>query len=52
MDNKSDEKLLIKQDTIESNKQYYDEKMKNLTQDLIVKITSMMDHIKTLKSSL
>ena len=32
MDNKSDEQLLIRQATIESNRKYSDEKMKNLTE--------------------
>ena len=52
MDNKSDYRLLIMQAMIEANKQYYDEKMKNLTQDLTGIIASMMDQIKFSKSSL
>ena len=39
------------QSKIESNKKDYDEKMKNLTQDLTGMIASVMDHIKMLKSS-
>ena len=46
MDYKSDEQLLIIKATIESNKQYYDEKMKNLTEDLTATTASMMDEIK------
>ena len=46
MDNKSDDKLLIMQDTIESNNQDYDEKMNNFTEDLTAMIISMMDQIK------
>ena len=34
MDNKSDEKLLIKKATFESNMQDSEEKMNNLTEDL------------------
>ena len=45
MDNISYEKLLIMQATIESNRQESDEKMKNLTEDLIAMITSMLDQI-------
>ena len=51
MDNKSDDQLLITQDTIEANNQDYDDKMKNLAQDLIGMISSMMDQIKISKSS-
>ena len=40
------------QDTIESDKKYSDEKIKNLTQELTGMITSMMYQIKILKSSL
>ena len=39
------------QATIESNSQYFDEKMKNITEDLTAMITSMMYHIKISKSS-
>ena len=45
MINKFDEQLLIVQATIEASRQDYDEKMKNLTEDLKSMITSMMDHI-------
>ena len=40
MDNKYDEHLLIIQFIIEANKQDYDEKIKNLTEDLKATITS------------
>ena len=40
------------QDTIEANRQYYGEKMKNITEDLTEMIASMMDQIKISKSSL
>ena len=46
MDNNSDEKLLIMQDTIEGNRQDSDEKTKELTEDLTETITTMMDQIK------
>ena len=39
------------QDTLEANSQYFDEKMKNITEDLTAMITSMMYHIKISKSS-
>ena len=52
MDNNSDEKLLIMQDTIEGNRQDSDEKTKELTEDLTETITTMMDQIKKLKYSL
>ena len=39
------------QDTIESNKQDYDEKMKKLASDLTGMIASMMDQINIYKSS-
>ena len=45
MYNKSDDQLLVMQYTIESNRQDYDEKTKNLTEYLTVIIASMMDHI-------
>ena len=51
MDNKSDKNLLIMQATIESNRQYCDYKMKNITEDLTVIIKIMMDHINISKSS-
>ena len=51
MNNKSDEQLLIVKATIEANRQDYDEKMKNLTEDLTAMITSMMDQIKISKYS-
>ena len=51
MNNKSDERLLVIQATIESNRQDYDDKIKNLIEDLIAMITSMMDQIKISKSS-
>ena len=51
MDNKLDNQLLIVPDTIEANRQYSDEKMKNLAEYLTVMIKSIMDHIKTSKYS-
>ena len=51
MNNKSDCQLLVIQATIESNRQYYDEKMIKFTGDLIAMITSMMDQIKISTSS-
>ena len=51
MDNKSDDQLIIIQATIEPNKKYFIEKMKNLTQDLTGMIASMMDQVKISKSS-
>ena len=51
MDNKSYDQLLIMQDRIDSNIKYYDDKMKNLTDDLTEIIVSMMDKIKIYKSS-
>ena len=51
MYNKSDDQLLIIQATIESNRQDYNEKMKNLTEDLTAIITSMMEQIKISESS-
>ena len=51
MDNKSDDHLLIMQATVEANRQYYDEKMNNLTEDFTAMITYMMDQIKISKSS-
>ena len=52
MYNKSNQQLLIMQSTIEYNRQYYDEKIKKLTEDLTEMITSMMDNIKISKYSL
>ena len=49
MDNNSDEQLLIVQATIEANSKYYDNKMKNPTEDLTAIIASMMDQIKKYK---
>ena len=51
MDNNSDYQLLIMQATIESNNQYSDGKIKNLTADLTGIIASMMNQIKISKSS-
>ena len=51
MDNNSDDQLLIVQDTIYANRKYYDQKMKNLTEDLTEIITSMMYQIKIQKYS-
>ena len=51
MNNKSDDQLLIMQDTTESNRKYYDEKTKKLTEYLTSTILPMMDQIKTSKSS-
>ena len=51
MDNKSYDQLLTMKATIESNSQYYDEKMKKLTEDLTPMIASMMDQMKIPKSS-
>ena len=45
MDNKSYDQLLIMQATIESNIQYYDEKVRNLTEALTEMIISMIDPI-------
>ena len=39
------------QATIEANRKYYDEKMKNLTEDITTMIASMMDKIKFSKYS-
>ena len=47
MDNKSDDQLLIMQATIKTNRKYYHEKMKKLTENLIEMIESMMYNIKT-----
>ena len=52
MDNKSYDQLLIMQATIESNRKYYDERMKNITEHPTEIIASMMDNIKISKSSL
>ena len=46
MDNNSYDQLLIIKDKIESNRQYYDEKVKIPIEALISMITSMMDQIK------
>ena len=51
MDNNPDDQLLIMQATIEASRQYYHEKMNNLTEDLTEMITSMIDQIKFSKSS-
>ena len=51
MDNNSDHQLLIVQATIEANRKYYDDKIKNITEDLIEIITSIVDQIKFYKSS-
>ena len=51
MYNKSDYWLLIMHNTIESNNQYSDEKVKNLTADLTRITASIMDQIKIPKSS-
>ena len=55
MDNKSDEQLIITQDTIEVNRQESDEKIMRLIEDLKVfvksTITSMMDQTNISKSS-
>ena len=45
-DNKSDDKLLIIQATIEYIRQDYDEEMKRTTEDFTEMITSKMDQIK------
>ena len=51
MDNNPDDQLIISQANIESNRQDYDYKMKNLTADLTKRIASIMDQIKISKSS-
>ena len=51
MYNKSDYWLLIMHNTIESNNQYSDEKVKNLTADLTRITASIMDQIKIPKYS-
>ena len=51
MDNNSDDQLLIMQSAIGSKRQYYDEKMKKLIEDLTEIITSIMDQIKISSSS-
>ena len=43
------DKLLIMQATIESNIQYYDEKIRKFTEDIPEMIASMMDQIKISK---
>ena len=45
MDKRSDYQLFTMHATIDSNRQYYDEKMKKLTEYLTEMITSMMDQI-------
>ena len=39
MDNKSDNQLIVMQDTIEFNRQDYDEKMKNIADEITEMIT-------------
>ena len=51
MDNKSDEQLLIMRATIDANRQFFYEKMKNCTENLTEMIESMMDQIKISKYS-
>ena len=51
MDKKSDDHLIIMRVIINSNRQDYDENMKNITSPLTEMITSMMDQIKISKSS-
>ena len=51
MDNKSYDQLLTMQATIEASRQDYDDKMKNLKQDLTGMISSMMDQIEISKYS-
>ena len=48
MDNKSDDQLLIIQDTIDVNSQDSDEKIMNLTENLTAMIKKMMDQLKFL----
>ena len=51
MDNKSDDQLLIIQDTIDSNRQYYDEKTKkqdSKLDKLTAMVENMMDQIQIL----
>ena len=50
MDNKSDDQLLIREDNIESNSQYYDDKAKKTTEELTPMVASMIDQIKISKS--
>ena len=52
MDIKSDDQLLIREDNIESNSQYYDKKIDMLTEDLSPMIATMMDQKYVLKYSL
>ena len=51
MDKKSDDQLIIIQDTIEYNRKDSDDITKKLAEDLTKMSKSMMDHIKILKSS-
>ena len=51
MDNKSNEHLLIIQAMIESNRQDFNDKMKDIIEELTAMIASMMDHIKIPKYS-
>ena len=51
MDNKSDDQLLIMKPVIKYKRQYYDDKIKKLTEYLTAMITSMMDQIKFYKYS-
>ena len=51
MDKKSDDQFIIMQAKIEHNKKDSDKKTKNLREYLTVMIASMMDKIKTYKSS-
>ena len=46
MNKNSDDHLLIMQDTIEATRQDYDEKTKNIIEDLTAMMTSLMDPIK------
>ena len=45
MDNKSYDLLLIVQATIDANRKDYDDEIKNLTEDLIAMMLSMMNYI-------
>ena len=49
LDNKSYDQLLIMKATIEANRKYSDDKMKNLIEDLTAMTTSMMNQIKISK---
>ena len=46
MDNKSGEQILIVKSIIESNRKFYNDKMKKLIEELTWMIPSMMDQIK------